>query len=167
MREKCEYTYSKLNDVERYIYNMKKNKEWNMPESFRCQLFFSLCFSLAWAVLPVSGSCAHTAQVTVIVRALPVSSSCHVQLKSLLLSRLSSAELALLAIPSERVTPQSGRLLKVVDSSKWWSKQQPLFWRALHNANVIGLAKGVHGLVQCTCWQTYIYIYIQISRDLE
>ena len=53
-----------------------------------------------------------------------------------------------------------GWLLKVVDSSKWWSEQQPLFWRTLHNANVIGLAKGVHGLVQCTCWQTYIYIYI-------
>ena len=46
--------------------------------------------------------------------------------KSLSSSGLSSAELAPSAIPIERAIPQSGRLLKVIGSSKWCSEQQPV-----------------------------------------
>ena len=49
-----------------------------------------------------------TAQVAVVVQALPMSVVVDVRLKSLSSSGLSSAELALSAIPSERATPQSG-----------------------------------------------------------
>ena len=67
-----------------------------MPKSFGCQYSFPLCGSLALAALLVSGSCTRTA-------------------KSMLNSRLSSAELAPLAIPgptlqSGRSTPQRGGL---------------------------------------------------------
>ena len=71
------------------MYNMKKKLKKNMPKSFGCRSFFPLCRSLAWAAFPVSSSCMRTA-------------------KSLSLSGLSSAELAPLAIPSERGTLQSG-----------------------------------------------------------
>ena len=61
------------------------------------------------------GSCRRTAEVAVVVQALPMFGSCRrtaevavvVRLKSLSSSGLSSAELAPSAIPSERATPHS------------------------------------------------------------
>ena len=102
----------------------RKNKEEKMQKSFGYQSFFPLCGSLAWAALPVSGSCT--------LRPKSLSSSgrflcpvaVRVQLKLLSLSELSSAELVPSAIPSERAT------------------QQPVFRRIMHNGPTwyIGLA---------------------------
>ena len=81
---------------------------------------------------------------------LPVSGSCtRVRLESLSSSGLSSAELAPSAIPIERATPQSGRILKVVLRTAASVPKDNAQW-----ADMIGLAQGVHGLVHRTCRQT-------------
>ena len=126
----------------------RSNKERNSLKSFNCQSFFLLWHSLAWAALLVSGSCMRTAQVAVVVWALPISSS--VRLKSLSSFGLSSAELAPAAIPSERATPQSG----APNSSQCWNAQWPTWWDWLKVWK------------QCTYRQTYnisIYIYTRDS----
>ena len=132
-----------------------------MLKSFGCQFFFPLCGSLASAVLLVSGSGTCTPKslsasgrflCPVVVR---------VGLKSLSSSGLSSAEMAPLAIPIEKATPQSG-----APNSSQCSNGQCTIGR--HDRTCVRCARSCTIHVQTDIYiYIYIYIYKQISRNLD